>query len=835
MWSRPLMPLLFCQTLCLSGVLGASARLWPPSLLFMSVLLWIDHRSRDTMRLLALLIAFFLGYGYAAFCTENAPALPEWMHERRAVSLEGDVLSVSGLYEGRTRIVLEHLSANGQPLSGKLTWTWEHPPQRPTAGTRIAATLKVLPVGGFRNRGVSESGSGWRQQGIFWRAWSKGHLASFRTIGEASHQRLYTLGAQLRESWRQALENRLKTLYLYQGENVSPKAIQESASNDGWGFLPALLFGDRSRLSIHDAELLTKAGLVHSIALSGQHLSIAALIAGCCLWLVGRLYPTCFLALPRPKLTLLLSLVPALAYLWLGNAPPSLCRAALMLVFWSVFCLNNRPTAFPDAMLAALVIMELADPAALGNVGTLLSFSSLAGIALASPLLTSLWTPPSRMPVQGFWTSITWHIRKVLVSLIVCSVAVQLFTLPIVLSIFGRLPLFFAINILWLPVLGFLILPAAFLGLLTMNAGMDMLADPLFMLAATPCAWLVNILAWLDEAGWLRALWLPRPHWTTSIGWILLVLCLSWRVGRTPPFPARWKHLVLLAALLLVCGPVLWAWKGCGNTLHLRVLDVGQGQAVLLEGPGHTRMLVDGGGFNSSRFDTGRDILRPVLMDNAPLALDVMALTHADTDHLRGLLFLARHARIKQAVLPGEVDTPSPRLRELESILRQRSIPIHYARHGDRLHLEQGLCLEIFAFDARSRTNSNNQGIGFRLTHAGHGLVVIPGDANKAALKRLVQDGVPLSADVLVAPHHGAASSVQASFIDAVSPREVLISCGLFNRYAFPSSGLCNLLTAKNIPFRTTAAHGELDVSWSLSQRTAKTTKNGVANGEVLR
>ena len=767
-----------------------------------------------------LVLAAALGFAHAAANDPGqSPPTPAWMHAREAVPLSAVVTDVRGLPGQRLRLILDAITAKDEALPGRLVWTWDCPPARLTPGSQVRVTLRVMPVGGFRNHDAGDSGLYWRRQGVFWRAWSAGPVETLRVETAASQnaawfERLRLYAGALREAW---LADYVAALNRLHPMPQTPFRYGEAPAGapHGWGFLPALIFGERAWLALDDVERLTRAGLVHSIALSGQHLAIVALLAGAVVLIWQRLRPGILLRMPRLKLTLLLSLPPALGYLWLGDAPPSLQRAALMLAFWTLFRLQNRPTAFPDALLAALFCLTLASPLLLADIGVQLSFGSVAGIALIAPTLSALWERPFSRTRQG----LILFCRNAVFGTLACSLAVQIATLPLVLVVFGRVPAFFLLNLLWLPVLGFWILPLAFLGLAAVVAGVTPLADVFLTWAMKPCYLLCEVLSVLDAHGWLQSPWLPRPHWTSGIGWTLLVVAAAFALHRPYPLPRTFWRMTLTGILLLICGPLFWLFGFANSDIRLRLLDVGQGQAVLIEGPGHHRLLIDGGGLRSARFDTGRDILRPLLTANSPFHVDLVALSHPDFDHLKGLLFLAHHASLGEVLLPsvtrGHASAESL-YQSFQQQLDARRIPVRFLNQGDRVAIAPGLWLETLAPDRRERQRAND-GLIFRLVLHGHGLALIPGDAETATLNRLARSGLPLQADVLVAPHHGSRSSVSEAFICAVNPRVVLVSCGAFNRWGFPSAELRQVLARLHIPLHTTAEAGELDVRWDTS------------------
>ena len=543
----------------------------------------------------------------------------------------------------------------------------------------------------------------------------------------------------------------------------------------------------------------------------------------------------------------LLSLPLASAYLWLGDAPPSLVRAALML---AIVCLlrcvpdllperfrrNLRPAfTFADVLLLALFCMVLADPLCLYDLGVQLSFSAVAGIALCSPWLSKLWNdgPLSFSPLKVLQGGLSpmraagGRFIRLLWLTLGCSVAAQLATLPLVLDAFGRSTLWFPINLLWLPALGFIVLPLSFLGLIAAAAGLEQAAGFLLHLANIPCEALLHSLRWLQAHAGLDLFVSPRPHWTAILGFGAIAVALAMRIHRDH-FPHAAKRLLISGALLLSVGPLLWVHAFFEPKISLRVLDVGQGQAVLLEWPYGGRAMVDGGGLFSDRFDVGRDLVSLVLTANNLPRLDFIAVTHPDRDHLKGLLFIAANYAMKAAYtapLEGidtpQHDSPRPLSEAFTAILASRGIPRHTLGAGNVLPLADGLALEVLA-PAPGVTPSGNDGLVFRLVLNGHGLALLPGDAEAPYLRALLRSGADLSADVLVLPHHGSAGSLVPALYDAVSPKLAIASAGAYNPYRLPSRKVRDALEWRDIPLHITGNEGEIAVHWDLKKNAGK-------------
>ncbi len=859
----PLQPLLFWETGVLFFVTGIVAARFPvPALTACALFAWADSRTRRPLCCLLAIACVFAGWWLGK---ESAPRIPEnrpaWLEKslssRRAAAVEGTVVSSRGLPDRRLQIIVEGVApSGGEPLPGKLALTWQDMPDvsRPLPGQLITANLKIRPVRGFRNQGTWNSEDYWHRQGVFFQAWTKEDDAAISVSGKPSS------GAELRERLRlrviaalgppesgilqKAFSFRTNgtishdAAFPSEGIQEKPKPGPSPEMPDGdSSIIPALLFGDRYGLNTPDMERINAAGLTHSLALSGQHLAVVGLGALALTGLVGLLAPGFFLRFPAYSLIGLLSLPLAAGYLWLGDAPPSLVRAALML---AIVCLlrfapdlvperfrrNLRPAfTFADVLLLALLCMVLADPLCLYDLGVQLSFSAVAGIALCSPWLRKLWNdgPLSFSPLKVLQGGSPLRAAgsrfvRILWLTLGCSAAAQLATLPLVLDAFGRSTLWFPINLIWLPALGFIVLPLSFLGLIASASGLEQTAAFLLHLADIPCRALLHGLSWLQRNAGLDLFVSLRPHWTAILGFGAIAVALALRVHRDH-FPQAAKRLLIAGVILLSVGPLLWVHAFFEPRVSLRVLDVGQSQAVLLEWTHGGRALVDGGGLFSDRFDVGRDLVSPVLTANNLPRLDFIAVTHPDRDHLKGLLFIASNYRIEAAyTAPLEGIDASGAVRPLAegfaAILASRGIPRHTLQAGDTLQLTEGLALEALA-PAPGTTPSGNDGLVLRLVLDGRGLALLPGDAEAPYLRALLRSGADLSADVLVLPHHGSASSLVPGLYDAVSPKLAISSAGAYNPYRLPSRRVREQLERRGIPLRITGEEGEIAVHWN--------------------
>ncbi|MDL2279726.1 ComEC/Rec2 family competence protein, partial [Desulfovibrio sp. OttesenSCG-928-G11] len=687
--------LLFSEVCLLAGISGIMAMRYPAPGLFCLALIWLLDlpRSKNAARSLALLLLFCLGAGYAAWREPAPPPVPYWLSAASlpAPGPDGEILPPGALRiaarverseylpGNRLRVVLSDLRPAASPLAegealapypGLCVWTWYrpqyHPESPPLSGSRILATVRLAPQRALANPGSLNLERYWPDRGVFFRAFS------------GSGTDLEVLGQQGDWGWSAALaRHELRQRFLDALPRDDQGRIRPSAA-----ILPALIFGDRSLLSPEQNDLFARSTLAHSLALSGLHMGFAVLAGALTAFLLTRAVPRIGLYLPRPKLALLFALPFALFYLWLGQAPPSLCRAACMLFFWTALLLLNRPRVLLDGLMAALAFLLLQNPLALFDLSLQLSALCVAVIALSAPGLAALG---SRLfPAQGRKPSLAAMLGRGCLGILGISLAIQAALLPLVLRAFGSSGLSFPLNLIWLPALSLIVLPLAFAGLAASALGLPEAAAALLLLADAPGQGLLMLLEGLDNAGLLLAPLLPRPHWLSMAGYWLLCLGLpglllrgAEKTRRSRSFFLQRAWVPLLGLCLLLAPPALRFWEQERPGVSLTLFDVGQGEAMLIAWQGlgaegaSGRALLDGGGFASPHFDTGRSILAPALTDQAPARLAMVLNSHPDTDHLGGLPYILE--RFQVGAYYGNGDRPTRALEEKEKAALARS------------------------------------------------------------------------------------------------------------------------------------------------------------------
>ncbi len=264
------------------------------------------------------------------------------------------------------------------------------------------------------------------------------------------------------------------------------------------------------------------------------------------------------------------------------------------------------------------------------------------------------------------------------------------------------------------------------------------------------------------------------------------VAWLTWkreRIAHVSREALRNKRLPALAFVvaLLLCAATLTAYRQAyDGRLHVSFLDVGQGDAILIQAPNGRQMLVDGGAYPT--------VLLSELGHQLPFwdkHLDLILATHPDTDHVAGLVDVLDHYQVDQFIGSTLENNGSPAYRALLETAGQHQVPAHVALAGEQIELEENVVMEVLHAASTDKLSDNDNSIVLRLRYERFTLL-LTGDSAAAAEEQLLDGGRPLQATVLKAAHHGSVSSTGELFLQAVRPQVAVISVGAENRFGHP-------------------------------------------------
>jgi competence protein ComEC len=537
-----------------------------------------------------------------------------------------------------------------------------------------------------------------------------------------------------------------------------------------------VVLGEDEGLPDRVRESFRASGLSHLLAVSGQN--VAFIVLG--VFGIGWL-----LRLSR-YVREVLAIAAIAAYVLAVGWQPSVIRAGVAGVLASLAWLVARPRdRWHFFALGALVLLAWT-PASLLEPGFQLSFAAVAGIFLGVPRV--------RQMLEGYPLPRSSH--DVLAIALVCG----LVTAPVVLFHFGEAPVY------TVPAnaLAFAAVPVVLaLGLLAAAA------DPVSPEAATALAWLAGwAAAWLELVARVVAS-LPGAQIGSRTAVVLAVLALgSWLAVRytRSRFDARARAAALAcgAGLVAVLGAGWWAahpapaWQQPAG-LRVTFLDVGQGDAVLLETPS-ARVLVDQG-------PPEANVARQ-LTDMGVRSLSAVVLTHPQRDHVGGAADVIRQLRIGTVLDPGLAATGPEREEAIEAA-RERRVPVRVVREGSEFRAGGLVVRVLWPPDPGLASEDPNLNATVLVASFGELDVFLPADAESDVTGRLHLGAY----EVLKVAHHGSEDPGLPDELRVIRPEIAVISAGRGNDYGHPRPDtLAALSEVSGLAVYRTDLHGRVVV-----------------------
>ena len=694
-----------------------------------------------------------------------------------------------------------------QPAPGgvRLTvhWPQEAQAQPFGCGERVRAVLRLFAPETYRDAGAWSRTDYLLNQGIT--ATAPVNAEQVERLGTAPGRFLSCQLSRLQHS------SSARLLALPATMRALPEPLR--LSTEDAAMLAAMTTGDRTYLTHPLRAGFERTGSFHMLVVSGFHLAI---VAGCLFWLARRM------RLPRVPATLLTIAASFVYALFTGFAAP-VQRSLWMVTLYLLGRLVYRERSALNTIGFASLCLLAVSPRSLFDAGlqmTLLAVVAIAGVA--APLLEStvhpylrstrnlrlvaldVKLPPKlaefrvilRMLAERIerafckgagWRALPWAVRFSLrcVELVVVSCVVELaMMLPMALY-FHRITLFaLPVNLVILPLLTVL-MPMALMTLAALAVWPAAAVAPgagtaLVLHTGVGLVHFFGSLAWGDV------------RIATPLLWQALAFCALLAAAMALARGGRWQRRSAWAALALAAGAAVLPRPvdHPHDALLVEALDVGQGDALLLIAPDGTTMLVDGGGFGggprqaAQDFDIGEEVVSPALWARGIRRLDVVALSHAHSDHMGGLPSVLRNFHPRELWVGN--NPPVAAYAALLDEARALRVQVRSLQAGDARTLgdAQVRVLAPFADYRPGVEPSNNDSLVLRVAY-GETSVLLEGDA-EAPIEQAMLSEPDLKSTLLKVGHHGSVSSSRPEFLARVQPEWALISCGLHNRYGHP-------------------------------------------------
>jgi competence protein ComEC len=652
--------------------------------------------------------------------------------------------------------------------------------------------------------------------------------------------------------------------FIDNARNTYSDLIDRSADIDARAVLKALIIGDRGQISPKIRQAFNRAGVGHLLAISGLHIGIVATVAFVFFQALMVRFKLLLWRAGTRKTAALFSLLPVFVYGAIAGFSPSTQRAVIMVaVFLLTFLFESEHDPLNSLFLAALLIL-VADPPSLFSISFQLSFTAVFAIIYGLAWVQKRPAQPETTLKAGWFL----RLKRKLVSFFLVSFFAICGSLPLVAYYFNQVSLVgLAANFIVVPLIGFITIPLGLVALFILPLSITLASWCIKAgaLILTYALAVVNFFAGLPFA----AVKTVSPSLLEIVcfyvlGWALLHLrrfepiaaktpqTASGSVNRSIPIDANqplqagrtglrprlkipfgrrsndlwsgtWAGLaVVLVVLTLALDTGYWLYQRFWHTdLRVTVIDVGHGSASLLELPGGHTILVDGGGFaDNSTFNVGERIIAPFLWRKKIRTVDTLILSHPESDHLNGLIYIARHFNVRNVWTNNESRNTVGYAKFME-VIACENIPLPAFEDMPRRHRIDDVELNFLYpppnFLKLRKTqkwrNANNNSLVVKVSLKSISFL-FPGDIMAEAEEELVHlAGNRLFSTVLIAPHHGSKTSSSKIFLNAVNPEVIVVSSGRSNQFKLPHPAILKRYETRGCQIWRTNADGAIRLS----------------------
>lgn len=587
------------------------------------------------------------------------------------------------------------------------------------------------------------------------------------------------------EIWKTEMMNRCEKIY--QDEEA--------------GILEAMLFGEKSELSGDIKELYQAAGISHVLVISGLHISLLALaVAG----ILRRL------GFPMP-VWVILSVGVLAGYGILIGQPTTAVRALLMFFVLQGARLLGRSYDLLSALAFAGILMLLDNPDLILDGGCRLSFCAVIGVGWyvseKNKIFRSIGEKEKRKNrgKGGKGSS-----AGAILENIRAGWYLWLFTLPVMLDTFYQVSV---VGILWnlvaIPLLPVIIASG---GLGVVLAGWNIF---LGSLAGSPAYGMLQL---YQEIGNISeklpvGMWTPgQPSKPVIAGYYLVIFLLVLVEKQLIKREKRWKIRKIfpgieLCSMLLLLLLMAHPWQ---QREKITFLDVGQGDASLLQSGGQT-LLLDGG--STSQKNVGTYVILPYIKQQGISCLEAVVLTHTDQDHINGVTEVLEEGKkgwltVKNLMYPYWMEG-TEQGKQLKKLAEEAGASCRKIRAGDRLTIGKAEAVVLYPKEQEKIAEPNAGSLVLFWKWEGV-RAMFTGDLPEEKERELLQN-LP-ACEILQVGHHGSATSTCREFLEQVQPSLAVISCAMKNRYGHPSPDTVDRLKKTGCEIRYTMKSGAITI-----------------------
>ena len=598
--------------------------------------------------------------------------------------------------------------------------------------------------------------------------------------------------------------------------SILKQTYQKFLPEEDAGILCAMLLGDKSSLPQETKELYQKNGIAHILAISGLHISMIGLFL---YKFLKKIYIPNEINIPCTILFLF-------SYAQMTGFSVSTNRATIMLTISLCAILLGRTYDFITAICLSGTIILLQNPYQLVNCGFLLSFGAVLGISVVYPIIKKCifpseeknrkvnktvesirivlfhWTKKEKeLAEHKKWRSGKKIIYK-LVDAFLISLSVNLITLPILLYFYYDFPIYsIFLNLLILPFVSLLIALAvllAFIGMFSEFFAMFFAGGihAIFVFYEKVCNLTISLPNSIITIG--------KPQIEQLVIYYGLIFLAIFVYNVIPK---------LTLPIMLICCLSIFV-PTPSNNLSITVMDVGQGDGILLRNETGTTYFIDGGSTDIKNL--GQYRITPCLKAKGISYIDYALVTHMDQDHISGLMELLEKQEEPGVIQIGTLILPDTDLKDdaflkMVKLAMKKNINVTYLKKGDKI-IDGELSLScLHPYKGFNTTERNAYSIVLYMKYHSFSML-FTGDVEKEGEEALIANKELPKCDIYKVAHHGSQYTNSDSLLDRLQPHYAIVSAGEGNRYRHPHKEVLQRLASRKCPCFSTIDHGAIEV-----------------------
>lgn len=566
------------------------------------------------------------------------------------------------------------------------------------------------------------------------------------------------------------------------------------------GILDALIIGDGSRID-EDLEVsYKKAGMLHLLVVSGGHTVFLVVLLRFLLSFLGI----------SKNLSKIIYIMVMIVYIFITGATASILRAGIgFIIVMFANIIGRENDAYTTIGLVAFILI-LNNPNILFSLSFLLSFGGVLGIIICYPKISEYLA----------------KIPKIIAEPLSLTIAAQLFVTPITMYSFNTMYLGGIIsNIFTLNLSGIIMMAGIVLFIIYF------FIPPLVIFPMRILAYFIFIMnkiaEFFGDMEWLTK-YVVTPSWLSIIlYYILLVyiflgkksvetekgMSLVIRKNRIVRFLSSKRKIIAAIFIILIVFFYNLEFIKLNKTLNINVIDVGHGDSILITTPKNKHILIDTGDSyyqDNKTFDNGEKIIVPYLLKHGIKNIDLLVLTHMDSDHIGGFNSISKAINIDTLALSINSDGKE-KCNDIKRIAMDNFITIKTLKRGDSFVIDDIEFEVLMPQKSKEIQNENNDSIVLLMKYQGEKALFM-GDLEKEGEEYLLNLESDLDIDILKLGHHGSNTSSSENFIKATTPKIALISVG--NRFkSIPGKDVLKRLSSVYSSVYRTDKDGEINIS----------------------